>query len=223
MEVLQNSKGRFYPYKGGYVPSVTTVLKCLNNEGLNYWRGMVGNAEADRISKEASDLGTEVHNLTQRVEEGGLLFHENPLVEQLTETYMEWVQTAVEDVLAIEVPLVGELYEMDYGGTIDRIYRLKTGKICIVDIKTSKKCNPGMGYQLAGLARLLAQSDMLDDIIGELDDVSCKIVRLRKDEPTKLPQVKQYDYSENIEVFRNNLSNYYLTRANEIPKEEDKE
>jgi hypothetical protein len=219
-DIIQNKHGRFYPYKGGYAPSQTTYEKSLANDGLIWWRGNVGNAEADRIMEEASDLGTAVHELTENVEKGGILYHEDPLVVQLADSYLKWVETAVEDVLGIEVPLVGELDGMAYGGTIDRIYRLKTGEIAIVDIKTSKQCSPSMGRQLAGLDNLLAQSPMLDGIVAKLTIVRLKIVRLKKDDPTKPPQVKDYtaDYEKNIKVCRNNLENYYLTRANEIPE-----
>lgn len=224
MNIIQNDKGRFYLYKDRYVPSVTTVLKCLNNEGLNRWRGRVGNVEADRVSEEARDFGQEVHTLTQEVEDGGLLDHENPLVVQLAERYLDWVETAVEGVLGIEVPLVGELDGMAYGGTVDRVYRLKTGEIAIVDIKTSKQCNPEMGYQLEGLKNLFTQDEKWakilvgDMVLGETGCPKLQIVRLKKNDPTKKPQIKEYCNENDLQIFRDCLSLYYLTKSKEIPK-----
>ena len=45
------------------VPSVTTVLdKTSDKTALIAWRKRVGDAEANRVSKESAGLGTKVHN-----------------------------------------------------------------------------------------------------------------------------------------------------------------
>ena len=49
------------------VPSVTTILdKTSDKTALIEWRKRVGDAEANRISKESAGLGTKVHNALEK-------------------------------------------------------------------------------------------------------------------------------------------------------------
>ena len=45
------------------MPSVTTVLDIMSDKksSLSEWRNRVGDIEADRVMKEATDIGTMVH------------------------------------------------------------------------------------------------------------------------------------------------------------------
>ena len=61
---IQNKLGRFYiDSDGNEIPSVTTVLDNLSDKksSLDQWRNRVGDIEADRVMKEATDIGTMVH------------------------------------------------------------------------------------------------------------------------------------------------------------------
>jgi len=53
---------RVYHTPAGPAPSVTTILSTLPHPELDAWRERVGNEEADRISKEATDIGTLMHD-----------------------------------------------------------------------------------------------------------------------------------------------------------------
>ena len=50
------------------LPSVTTILSKTkkDSEGLKRWRDRVGEAEAQRIMKEAADRGSQMHELIER-------------------------------------------------------------------------------------------------------------------------------------------------------------
>ena len=51
---------------GTKLPSVTTVLGAQKKQGIMEWRKRVGEAEANRISKQATGRGTNVHTLCER-------------------------------------------------------------------------------------------------------------------------------------------------------------
>ena len=53
---------RTYATPEGPASSVTTILSTLPHPELDAWRARVGAEEADRISKEATDIGTCMHN-----------------------------------------------------------------------------------------------------------------------------------------------------------------
>jgi len=61
---IENTLGRFYiDPENNEVPSVTTVLDNMSDKksSLSEWRNRVGDIEADRVMKEATDIGTMVH------------------------------------------------------------------------------------------------------------------------------------------------------------------
>jgi genome maintenance exonuclease 1 len=58
---------RYYTLEDGTkLPSVTTVLGAQKKQGIMEWRKRVGEAEANRISKQSTGRGTNVHTLCER-------------------------------------------------------------------------------------------------------------------------------------------------------------
>ena len=64
---VTKDSGRVYtdPNNNTY-PSITTVLSILSEDAIKAWRAKVGEEEANRISKTASNRGTAVHDLLER-------------------------------------------------------------------------------------------------------------------------------------------------------------
>ena len=62
LDRVTSDSGRVYtdPDNNPY-PSITTVLSILSEKGIAAWRARVGEEEANRISKQATDRGTAVH------------------------------------------------------------------------------------------------------------------------------------------------------------------
>ena len=59
--------GRTYYTPDGAYPSITTILgKTADNTWLQKWIERVGEEEAARVSKEATDRGTLVHEYAER-------------------------------------------------------------------------------------------------------------------------------------------------------------
>lgn len=60
-------KGRYYETPdGNKLPSVTTVLSILSEEGIAEWKKKVGAEEAARVSAKASKRGNAVHDALER-------------------------------------------------------------------------------------------------------------------------------------------------------------
>ena len=56
---------RYFTPTGEAYPSVTTVLGVLSKDSIQAWRKRVGEAEANRISTQASRRGTAVHKICE--------------------------------------------------------------------------------------------------------------------------------------------------------------
>lgn len=67
-QVREINGERFYVQDDGTIaPSVTTVLGIIRQPFLEEWRGRVGNANAERIVREACDIGDAVHAALEQV------------------------------------------------------------------------------------------------------------------------------------------------------------
>ena len=138
---IQTSAGRQYVGEDNNpVPSVTTILdKTSDKTALIEWRKRVGDAEANRISKESAGLGTKVHNALEKHILGEEVScgnnHVSVMAKQMTELVINEGFKNVDEVWGTEIGLIApELY----AGTTDCV-GLHNGDEAIIDFKTSKK------------------------------------------------------------------------------------
>ena len=65
---------RYYPIetKQGIMelPSVTTILRVANKEGLNVWRAKAGFELSEQISEETAEIGKQIHSYVARLIKG---------------------------------------------------------------------------------------------------------------------------------------------------------
>ena len=67
LEAVTTENGRKYTTPDGAVyPSITTVLSSYNKKALFEWRARVGEEEANRIARKASNRGTKLHNTVEK-------------------------------------------------------------------------------------------------------------------------------------------------------------
>lgn len=134
--------GRTYFTPDGAYPSLTTIIgKTSPNQGwLQRWKDRVGEEEAARISKEATDRGTWVHEIAERHFNGEEVLsslHNIPTdVAQMSRDLISTVETGVEEVWGQEQVLWSNKYK--YAGRTDMVGVWK-GAPAIIDFKTSKK------------------------------------------------------------------------------------
>lgn len=128
---------RLYKTPHGNFPSMTSVLSILDDgsNGLENWRNRIGHEEADKITKEASDRGNSLHDLSEKyllnqlkredvTGPGYVLF--NRVKKYLDE---------IELVIGTEVALYSKTYK--YAGRTDAIVLLDD-MITILDHKNSR-------------------------------------------------------------------------------------
>lgn len=128
--------GRHYTIDGERYPSVTTILTILEKSGLAKWRGAVGNEEADRISKEATDYGTGIHALFEQINLGNRGPFGQP-EDTFMAPYIAWYDENISAVLGAEKLLVSRHFK--YAGTADGVVVMRGDKdATIIDLKTSK-------------------------------------------------------------------------------------
>jgi len=131
--------GRTYHTPGGSYPSITTVLgKTANNMWLESWKARVGEEEAARIAKIATDRGTIVHDYAERHFNNEIidLSKEPKDVKQMTKDLIRATESGLDEVWGQEQILWSD--KLRYAGRTDMVGIWK-GKPAIIDFKTSKK------------------------------------------------------------------------------------
>ena len=141
MQTVNKDGGRKYiTPEDVALPSITTVLSILSRDGIAAWRKRVGEEEANRISRIASQRGTAVHSCMED-------FINNVPMEELKKKYMpniieDWLPIAkiaadkIGKVYAQEAPLYSN--HLGVAGRVDCVAEYD-GRISIIDFKTSRK------------------------------------------------------------------------------------
>jgi genome maintenance exonuclease 1 len=166
LERVTTAEGRKYVGDDNVpVPSVTTVLdKTSDKTALIAWRKRVGDAEANRVSKESAGLGTKVHNaleqyiLGEDYEIKGNNFV-SILARDMTNLMINEGFTGVDEVWGTEIGLIAPGL---YAGTTDCV-GMHGGEEAIIDFKTSKKIKPAkwvQDYFLQCCAYAMAHNEM---------------------------------------------------------------
>ena len=131
---------RLYTTPSGNLPSVTTILDRTSDKSfLDAWKKRVGEEEAKKQVKEASGLGTAVHNyleshlLQKEIISGSNYVHQ--LAKKLAEELISCHFSSINTVWGTEVSLY---YPDLYAGTCDCV-GIVDNKPTIIDFKTAKK------------------------------------------------------------------------------------
>jgi genome maintenance exonuclease 1 len=131
---VSTPRGRYYETPAGCFPSVTNVLSSKDNPELDAWRQRVGDEEADRISREATNRGSRMHDLFESYLRGKEISFPHPTIkEHFLQVKKELDK--IELIYANEIPLYSKYLKVagrcDCIGVVD-------GIIKIIDFKTSK-------------------------------------------------------------------------------------
>ena len=141
LDRVTSDSGRVYtdPDNNPY-PSITTVLSILSEKGIAAWRARVGEEEANRISKQATDRGTAVHETIEYYIAGelqrGTCETPMPHILEMFYSIKPTIDAALTKVYAQEAPLYSK--HLGVAGTVDCV-GVWNGKNSVIDWKTSKK------------------------------------------------------------------------------------
>ena len=136
---VSKDSGRVYtdPNNNTY-PSITTVLSILSEDAIKAWRARVGEEEANRISKTASNRGTAVHDLLERYVNNESDF-DKEVESHIMQSFYDVkpvLDKCLTKVYAQEAGLYSE--RLGVAGRVDCVGEWN-GIDSIIDYKTSKK------------------------------------------------------------------------------------
>jgi len=131
--------GRTYLDPDGHsYPSITTVLSILSREAIQKWRARVGEEEANRVSRIASQRGTKVHNVIEKyiANDPDYLDGVMPHNIQTFKDIQGHIDENLNKVYSIEAPLYSK--HLGVAGRVDCVGQWG-GEDAIIDWKTSRK------------------------------------------------------------------------------------
>ena len=118
--------------------SITSVTSHKNRAFFAKWRKKVGEETADRITRQATSRGTDMHTLTEcYLKNEGL-----PKVQPLSDYLFKIAKpelNKIDNIHALESSLYSKV--LGVAGTVDCIAEFD-GELAIIDFKTSKKPKP---------------------------------------------------------------------------------
>jgi genome maintenance exonuclease 1 len=118
--------------------SITSVTSHKNRQFFAKWRKKVGEEEADKITRQATSRGTDMHTLVEH-----LLKNEDlPEVQPLSQFLFKIAKpdlNRINNIHALESSLYSKI--LGVAGTVDCIAEFD-GELAIIDFKTSKKPKP---------------------------------------------------------------------------------
>lgn len=118
--------------------SITSVTSHKNRQFFANWRKKIGEEKADKITRQATSRGTDMHTLVEH----HLLNEELPKVQPLSDYLFKIAKPELNKINNIHA-LESSLYSKVLGiaGTVDCIAEFN-GELAIIDFKTSKKPKP---------------------------------------------------------------------------------
>jgi genome maintenance exonuclease 1 len=135
--INEEGKRLYVTESGEKYTSVTTALSYFSRKGIAIWRSRVGDAEANRISRQASAAGTAMHDIAEHYMLGTLDEEKmNPIAWSNFKTIKPHLDENVEIIYGVELQMYSD--QLKAAGTADLICQYD-GKNTILDFKTSKK------------------------------------------------------------------------------------
>ena len=172
---INNELGRFYlDNKDNQIPSVTTVLDNMSDKkaSIDSWRLRVGNEEADRVMKKATDIGSMVHlaleNYLHNEEEN--IFTDDTNGSIAKKMYQKFIDDVVDEITEVYGLEVNLFLENLYAGTADCVGTIN-GVESIIDFKTARRIKKKEwidDYFLQGCAYANAHNVMFNTKISQV-------------------------------------------------------
>jgi CRISPR/Cas system-associated exonuclease Cas4 (RecB family) len=141
--------------------SITTITSNYSKEKFALWRKKIGEDEANRITKNATNRGTHMHNLIEHYLYNEELPKSAPLPKLLFDVAKPELNK-INNILGIEIQLYSEYFEV--AGTADLIAEYD-GVLSIIDYKTSSRPKPREWIE-SYFVQAVAYSAMLYEMTG---------------------------------------------------------
>ena len=206
LEATTKETGRVYHTPDGDYPSITTILgKTANNIWLAKWREKVGEIEASRISKIATDRGTLVHDYQERFWNGEdimpRLVKEKLDVIQMVNSLLSVSQKRITRVRAQEVAVWSP--SLMCAGRVDKFCDWDNIPACL-DYKTAKKLKTDTkDYKLQITFYAVAHNELFPN------EVINKGVIMIAVENKDAPQIIEFDHRPFVPELKYRINDYY--------------
>ena len=170
---------RYYTLPDGTrLPSVTTVLGAQKKQAIMEWRKRVGEEKANKISKQATSRGTNVHTLCERYLNNEPLGVIMPDALEMFKS-VKPVLNRINNIHYQECALWSK--QLGMAGRVDCIAEFD-GKLSVIDFKTSKRVK-GRNDILDYFWQTTAYSLMYEELIGIPIDNLVIIMAVEDSEP----------------------------------------
>lgn len=191
---------RFYALPdGSHVPSVTTILSATSHEHLDAWRARVGHAEADKITTQAKNRGTAIHNLAERYLLNDDDYGQGAMPVNLSDfqKLRKVIDENIDNISAIEHPLWST--RLKTAGRTDLIAEWQ-GRPAIIDFKTSRKLKKAEWIQ-----NYFIQATCYSLMLQERINMSCPdiviIVAVDHEEPQIFHEKRKNYLDQTLDLF----------------------
>lgn len=123
--------------EGNRYPSITTMLaNTTDKSGLDDWRKRVGEEEANRISRRATEHGTRIHELAELAFQNDDSWKRcNPIEKNIVHQIIESLKPNLGEIWAQETMVYSD--ELKLAGTFDMLAEYK-GELTVIDFKTAR-------------------------------------------------------------------------------------
>lgn len=207
IEAITLPTGRTYKTPDGEFPSITTILgKTSNNFWLDAWKERVGEEEAARVSKVATDRGTLVHSYLERFwnnEDITSDLAKEPLstikmVKSLIDTTSKKITKVYAQEIAVWSPT------LRCAGRVDKFCEWLNIPACL-DYKTAKKIKTDTkDYKLQITFYILAHNELL---------TSCQVINkgviMIAVDGKDQPQIVEFDHRPFVPELKYRINAYY--------------
>ncbi len=134
---------RMYECGQNAYPSVTSIISFVSKEKFASWRAKVGNEVANKITKQATSRGTDLHYLFEMYLQNNDVKqyeqYKKPLIQFMFEFAKPYIDKRLDNIYQQETGMYSD--KLCLAGTVDLICEVD-GELSIVDFKTSKKEKP---------------------------------------------------------------------------------
>ena len=211
---MSDDQKSYYEIGDRQYPRVTNIIGIVEKSGLARWRGRVGNTEADRISKEATDFGKGFHEVVAQINHG---MHTQrgwfppDRYREMAYNYIQWMNDNIESIEGVEELVWSEID--GYAGTLDLRAKIRHDKLSsIVDVKTSKYVSIDWPLQLSAYRKAKKERG--------IETQRRMILRVNKEPPYAVDMYDYKDHEEDEVIFNHTLEIWkWLQRDKERHKD----
>jgi genome maintenance exonuclease 1 len=205
MKAVTTDDGRVYQTPDGKkYPSITTVLSSYNKKALFEWRARVGEEEANRIARKASNRGTKLHTVCENYLLGEISqMKMQSMMPDTKELFMQlrpFIDESVGRVFGIEQPLFS--HELKIAGRCDCIAEWN-GELAIIDYKSASREKTEDGI-LNYFMQCTAYAEMFEERTGLPINQIVVAIAVENGQP----QIFKKDKSAYIEPLNQYISKY---------------